>query len=92
MLFLSVLRGSDAQRTRLELGGRAVDVPRTLLQQAWDGRYVAIWREPAGPAPEVADVRAFQALHGLAVDGIAGPETRFAMSARGPGPRLQALP
>jgi general secretion pathway protein A len=87
----AVLRGSDARHARLQLGEATYDVPRTLLHQAWAGDYVAIWREAAAAPPEVADVRAFQALHGLAVDGIAGPQTRFAMAARGPGPTLQEL-
>ena len=87
----AVLRGSDARVARLELGAATVDVPRTLLQQAWNGSYVAIWRDTGAAAP-VDDLRAFQALHGLAVDGIAGPQTRFALSAEGPGPEMQALP
>lgn len=87
----AVLRGSDAHRVRLQLGEDVIDVPRTLLRQAWNGQYVAIWRETGTEAPAIDDVRSFQALHGLAVDGIAGPETRFAMAAQGPGPTLQEL-
>ena len=87
----AVLRGSDAHRVRLQLGEDVIDVPRTLLRQAWNGQYVAIWRETGTDTPAIDDVRSFQALHGLAVDGIAGPETRFAMAAQGPGPKLQEL-
>jgi general secretion pathway protein A len=89
----ALLRGTDARRVRIEIGGELLDVPRPLLQRAWTGEYVAIWRSQ-GDGSEVADVpgiRAFQAVHGLAADGIAGPQTRFALAGDGPGPHLQAL-
>jgi general secretion pathway protein A len=91
----ALLQGSDALRARIELGGEVVDVPRVLLQRAWPGDYAAVWRDGAAATPSAAsggDIRAFQAAHGLAVDGIAGPETRFALAAGAPGPHLQALP
>ncbi|TAK37999.1 MAG: peptidoglycan-binding protein [Lysobacteraceae bacterium] len=87
----SVLRGSGVHRVRLQLGDASFDVPRTLLRQSWNGDYVAIWRDGGDGAREVADIRTFQALHGLDADGIAGPQTRFAMAAEGPGPTLQEL-
>jgi general secretion pathway protein A len=87
----AVLRGSDAHRVRLQLGDASFDLPRTLLLRAWEGGYVAIWRDTGDDVPAIADIRAFQALNGLDVDGIAGPQTRFAMAARGPGPTLQEL-
>lgn len=82
----ALLLGADAQRVRLELGGERFDLPRAVLASAWRGEYRAIWR--GAPAAPPDDVRAFQAAHGLAADGLVGPETRFALAADGPGPRL----
>jgi general secretion pathway protein A len=84
----ALLRGSDATRVRLQLGDALVDVPRVALPDAWQGDYWAIWREPSDLALP-ADVRRFQVLHGLAADGVVGPETRFALATQGPGPRLR---
>jgi len=86
----ALLEGIDASHVRLQLGAATADVPRVALQQAWRGDYAAIWRQSTqSPGPsDPADVRAFQASHGLVVDGVIGPETRFALSAGGPGPRL----
>ena len=84
----ALLRGTDATRVRLQLGDALVDFPRIALQSAWRGDYWAIWRETPGTAlPE--DVTRFQAEHGLAQDGVVGPETRFALASAGPGPRLR---
>jgi general secretion pathway protein A len=85
------LLGIGALRVRLQLGGIALDVPRVALQRAWKGDYVAIWRSPANPMtlpPDIDAVRRFQSDHGLVVDGVAGPETSFALAADAPGPRL----
>ena len=83
-----LLRGSDATRVRLQLGDALVDLPRIALPTLWRGDYWAIWRESPGTAlPE--DVPRFQAEHGLAEDGVVGPETRFALAAAGPGPHLR---
>jgi general secretion pathway protein A len=56
----------------------------------WNGEYAALWRTSSQlPMPPDADaIRSFQSAHGLLADGIVGPETRFALSAGGPGPRL----
>ena len=84
------LLGVDAVRVRLRLGDAVVDVQRVALQRQWDGEYVALWRTPPQLAtpPDHASIRRFQSAHGLLADGIVGPETRFALSAGGPGPRL----
>jgi general secretion pathway protein A len=85
------LLGVGALRVRLQLGGTDVDLPRVALQRAWKGDYVAIWRSPATPVtlpPDIEAVRRFQSDHGLVADGIAGPETSFALAADAPGPRL----
>ena len=87
----ALLLGVGALRVRLQLDDADVDVPRVALQQIWNGDYAAIWRAPddAPPLPGDAEsVRQFQSAHGLAPDGVAGPETRFASAADGPGPRL----
>lgn len=49
----ALLQGSDGQRARLLLGDAVIDVDRATLQQAWSGRYSALWRSSAGllPAP-----------------------------------------
>ena len=86
-----LLLGVGALRVRLQLDDAPVDVPRVALQQVWNGDYAAIWRA-SNDAPSLsgdpAAVRQFQSAHGLAPDGVAGPETRFASTADGPGPRL----
>ena len=83
----ALLQGIDALHARLQLEDGVVDVPRVALQRLWNGEYVGVWRTSA-PLPAPADVRAFQAAHGLVVDSVIGPETRFALAASGPGPRL----
>jgi general secretion pathway protein A len=87
----ALLLGVDGMRVRVRVGDGVFDLPRVALQRAWHGGYAALWREtsqesnaPAG----VEDVRRFQGTHGLLVDGVVGPETRFALSADDPGPRL----
>jgi general secretion pathway protein A len=84
------LLGLDAVKARLRLGDAVVDVPRVALQRVWSGEYAALWRTPPQvPTPaDAAGIRSFQSAHGLLADGIVGPETRFALSAGGPGPRL----
>jgi general secretion pathway protein A len=85
------LQGVGALRVRLQLGDRSIEIPRVALQSAWSGDYVAVWRTTAPDSPLLADadaVRRFQTAHGLLVDGIAGPETRFAMTADAAGPHL----
>jgi general secretion pathway protein A len=86
----ALLLGVDALDARLSIGGAVVDVPRVALQRIWTGDCVAIWRTSGAGASmaQAGDVRAFQAAHGLASDGVIGPETRFALAAGGPGPRL----
>ena len=83
----ALLLGIDALHARLQLGDTVADVPRVALQRSWNGEYVGVWRTSA-PLPAPSDVRAFQTAHGLAADGVVGPETSFALAASAPGPRL----
>jgi general secretion pathway protein A len=84
------LLGIDAVRARLQLGDAVVDVPRVALQRLWSGEYAAVWRTSSQLAvpPDAAAIRSFQSSHGLLADGVVGPQTRFALSVGGPGPRL----
>ena len=85
----ALLLGVDTLRVRLRLGDAVVDVQRIALQRVWNGEYAAIWRTSSTmTTPAVDEVRRFQAAHGLALDGVVGPETLFALSADAPGPHL----
>jgi general secretion pathway protein A len=86
----AMLLGVDATDVRVQLGEDVVDLPRVALQRAWNGEYIAIWRQPpdaVAPA-DAPELRAFQSSRGIAADGVLGPVTRFALSSTGPGPRL----
>jgi general secretion pathway protein A len=85
------LLGVGALRVRLQLAGSVVEAPRVSLQRAWKGEYVSVWRSPATPValpPDIMALRRFQSDHGLVADGVAGPETGFALAADAAGPRL----
>jgi general secretion pathway protein A len=86
----ALLLGIDGLRVRMRLGDAVLDVQRVALQPLWSGEYAAFWRatSQSAPPPDGAEIRRFQVAHGLAADGVVGPETRFALSADAPGPRL----
>ncbi len=86
----ALLLGIDGLRVRMRLGDAVVDVQRVALQRLWNGEYAALWRAASQSVlpPDDGDLRRFQIAHGLAADGVVGPETRFALSANAPGPRL----
>ena len=46
----ALLLGADARRARLGLATGTIDIDRSTLQAAWDGRYFALWLGP----PELA--------------------------------------
>jgi general secretion pathway protein A len=86
----AMLVGADATNVRLRVDDSVVELPRVALQRAWNGEYIAIWRQsPDAPLPaSSSDLRDFQASHGILADGVIGPETRFALSSSGAGPHL----
>jgi len=85
-----MLLGVDATDVRLQVDDSVIDLPRVALQRAWNGEYIAIWRQaPDAMEPATAsDLREFQASHGILADGVIGPETRFALSTSAVGPHL----
>ena len=42
----ALLQGADAVRARVQLGDATVDLDRLVLQRAWNGDYIALWRGP----------------------------------------------
>lgn len=71
----------------LDGNGPAAEWLRTQLASASQ----AASTQPAADGTALPEaVRSFQAMHGLAADGVVGPETLFALSARDPGPRLRS--
>ena len=86
----AMLVGADATNVRLQFDDSVVELPRVALQRAWNGEYIAIWRQPpdAHVPASPSDLRDFQASHGILTDGVIGPETRFALSSSGAGPHL----
>jgi len=86
----AMLLGADATHVRLQVDDTVVELPRVALQRAWNGEYIAIWRQSPDAAvpPNPSELRDFQASHGILADGVIGPETRFALSSSGGGPHL----
>ena len=82
--YAALWRGPESLATPPTADGRgpAVDWVHARLQPKYDGPAVL-------DAAMVDAVRAFQRAHGLAVDGVAGPETLMALAAGEPGPNLR---
>jgi general secretion pathway protein A len=82
--YAAVWRGSESLATPPGVDGRgpAVDWVHAHLQPKFQGPAVL-------DAAMVDAVRAFQRAHGLATDGVVGPETLMALAAHEPGPTLR---